>query len=245
MKFKNAFKFTEHTDAMIAFWDKDLVCRFANSAYIKWFGASPEQLINKVTLSELLGPIYEKNLPYITNALRGEVQVFERELTQSDGTVRNTLATYTPEIIQGEVTGFFAHVVDISFIRPLISTSKDENGALKIQSEVEIRMNKVEQFLRASLFSEFPGIDKLAKEHFVSSTKLKREFKARFNSTLFSYYRNLQMQIADKYLRENMYSKREIADIFGFANQSNFISCYKKHLNNQSSDKSAEKPENM
>lgn len=230
MKFKNAFRFTEQTDSMIAFWDKDLVCRFANSIHLKWFGLSPEELVDKITLPELLGPIYEKNLPYITNALRGEVQVFERELTQVDGTVRNTLATYTPEIVQGEVIGFFAHVVDISFIRPSLFHLEDVNSTLKIQSEVEI-LNKVEQFLRDSVFSEFPGIEELARKHFISATKLKRGFKDRFNSTLFNYYRNLQMQIAHKYLEEKKYSKRQISDMFGFANQSNFISCYKKHIN--------------
>ena len=231
MKFKNAFRFTEHTDSMFAFWDRDLICRFANSAYLKWFNAKPEDLIDKVTLPQLLGPIYEKNLPYITLALKGEVQVFERELKYSDGKIHNTLATYTPEIIEGQVTGFFVHVVDISFVKPISDIGTDGNP-LKIQTELEIRLDSVEKFLHASLFSEFPGIDKLAKEFFISPTKLKRDFKARFNSTPFFYYRNLQMQIADKYLRENLYSKKQISDIFGFANQSNFISCYKRHIIN-------------
>lgn len=240
MKFKNAYRFTEHTDAMIAFWDKDLVCRFANSAYLKWFGFTPEELIDKVTLPELLGPIYKKNLPFITNALKGEVQVFERELTQSDGTISNTLATYTPEIVNGKITGFFVHVVDISMLKSSKANSSDEKAISGISSEVEIRLNKVEQCLRASLFSEFPGINNLAKEYFISSTKLKRDFKARFNATLFSYYRNLQMEIADKYLRENKYSKKQISEMFGFANQSNFISCYKKYKSSQFPDLSDE-----
>lgn len=208
MKFKNAFRFTEHTDAMIAFWDNDLVCRFANSAYLKWFGISPNDMIDKVSLPELLGSIYDNNLPYITNALKGKVQIFERQLTQSDGTIRNTLATYTPEIIEGKITGFFANVVDISVLSASIVNIDDKNTVLGIQPELEIRLTKVEQCLRASLFSEFPGVNRLAKEHFISATKLKRDFKTRFNATLFSYYRNLQMEIADKYLRENKYSKK-------------------------------------
>ena len=230
MKFKNAFRFTEHTDAMIAFWDNDLVCRFANSAYLKWFGVSPDDMIDKITLPQLLGPIYEKNLPYITNALKGEVQIFERQITQSDGTIRNTLATYIPEIIEGETTGFFANVVDISMLSTSVCIN-DKSEILSIQSEIEIRLNKVEEYLRASIFSKFPGIDTLAKEYFISSTKLKRDFKTQYNATLFSYYRNLQMEIADKYLKENRYSKKQISDMLGFANQSNFIACYKKYKN--------------
>jgi len=232
MKFKNAFRFTEHSDAMMAFWDKDLVCRFANSAYLKWFGFSPEDLIDQVTLPQLLGPIYKKNLPYITKALEGEIQVFERELTQIDGTIRNTLATYTPEIMEGEVTGIFVHVVDISFISPLAPHALSESATLKSDPKKSDQcgpLDKVEKMLRASLLLEFPGIDTLSKECFISPTKLKRDFKSRFNSTPFLYYRNLQMQIADKYLQENLLSKSQLADMFGFANQSNFISCYKRY----------------
>ncbi len=33
-----------------------------------------------MSLKELLGPLYEKNLPYILAALRGEKQVFERQI---------------------------------------------------------------------------------------------------------------------------------------------------------------------
>jgi PAS domain S-box-containing protein len=237
MKFKNAFRFTEHSDSMMAFWDKDLVCRFANSAYLIWFGYSPEELIDQVTLPQLLGPIYKDNLPYIANALKGKVQVFERELTQTDGTIRNTLATYTPEIIEGKVTGFFVHVVDITFVSPPRSGVQSKNAMFKKQSEIDDRLKAVEQLLRESLFLEFPGIDKLAKECFISPTKLKRDFKAMFNFTPFSYYRNLQMQIADKYLKENLHSKKQISDIFGFANQSNFMACYKKHIKNSFADK--------
>jgi PAS domain S-box-containing protein len=226
MKFKNAFRFTENTDAMIAFWDKDLVCRFANLAYIKWFGVTPEDLIDKITLPELLGPIYSKNFPYISNALKGKVQVFERELRQTDGSIHNTLATYTPELVEGHVIGFFAHVVDISSIKP--PTYNDDNLTKETISEIDVRLKNVENTLRSSLFTEFPGIEKLARENFISTTKLKRDFKERFNSTIFSYYRNLQMQIAHRYLEEKVYSKKQISAIFGFANQSNFISCYNK-----------------
>lgn len=58
---------------MLAYWDASLRCRFANRAYESWFGVSPEELIGR-HMSELLGPLYELNLPYIEGALRGEPQ---------------------------------------------------------------------------------------------------------------------------------------------------------------------------
>ena len=237
MKFKNAFRFTENTDTMIAFWDKYQICRFANSAYVKWFGVKPEELIDKVTLSELLGPLYEKNLPYINKALKGEMQIFERELTQIDGKVRNTLATYSPEFHRGEVSGFFVHVVDITFIKPLNSTIDDSHSSFKDKIEKDARLSKVEQILQSSLLTGFPGIENLAKGNYISPTKLKKDFRARYKLPIFSYYRKLQMQIADKYLKEKIYSKKQISELFDFANQTNFITCYNKYITNESPDK--------
>src|SRR6476620_1680580 len=65
--------------AMVAYWDKNQRCRFANRAYEKWFGVPPEVVIG-MTMEELLGPLYALNLPHIERALRGEEQEFEREI---------------------------------------------------------------------------------------------------------------------------------------------------------------------
>jgi len=60
---------TDHITAMIAYWDKDLICRFANAPYLKWFGIKSEDMVDKMTLKELLGPVlYLKNLSYIQAA---------------------------------------------------------------------------------------------------------------------------------------------------------------------------------
>jgi PAS domain S-box-containing protein len=108
----------DHVTAMIAYWDAKLVCRFANIAYRDWFGKTPEQMINKMTLPELLGPaLYEKNLPHITEALKGHPQTFEREIPAPGGGVRYSLANYFPYIVNGQTKGFFVHVADISAIK--------------------------------------------------------------------------------------------------------------------------------
>lgn len=100
-------------DAMVAYWDKDKICRYANSAYLAWFGRTPEQMIG-MHIRDLLGPLYEKNLPYMERALAGEIQVFERAIPRPDGTTRHSLATYIPHIADGTVHGFVAHVADVT-----------------------------------------------------------------------------------------------------------------------------------
>lgn len=229
---ENAFRVAENTDAMLAFWDKDLRCKFANSSYLKWFGKSPLEMIDKITLPELLGQLYPKNLPYITGALKGVVQVFERDITLPNGEIRSTIATYKPEIKDGVVMGFYAHVADISALK---NPFEDQIGPRKLRaiSPSEVVLNKVEHSLRAALFTAFPGIETLAAQHFISSTKLKRDFKERYKSTIFSYYRTLQMQVAEKYLQEKIYTKSQVAAILGFENPSNFLACYKKYESNK------------
>jgi len=99
---------------MLAYWDKNQTCRFANAAYESWFGVKPEELLGR-TMRELLGPIYPRNLPYIEAALRGEPQEFEREIPDpSGGPVRHSQAHYLPHYFRGEVQGFAVMVTDIS-----------------------------------------------------------------------------------------------------------------------------------
>jgi PAS domain S-box-containing protein len=110
---------TNHVSALLAYWDKDLICRFANAAYMDWFGKSQEDMINKISIKELLGPIYEKNLPYITGALNGELQAFERAIQTPSGAIKHSLTNYYPDVTDGEVKGFFVHVADVTPLKLL------------------------------------------------------------------------------------------------------------------------------
>ena len=100
--------------AMVGYWDSELRNRMANDAYGEFFGKTPEEM-HGAHISELLGPeLYAKNLPYMEGALRGEPQMFDREITTPSGEVRYTQASYIPDVAVGEVRGFFTLVTDIS-----------------------------------------------------------------------------------------------------------------------------------
>ena len=103
-------------DALVAFWDKNQICTYANAAYLDWFGISIEQIIGG-TLEALLGEIYELNLPYIKAAYHGATQTFERDIRCPDGIIRHSLTTYTPFIKGGEVQGIIVHVADVSQLK--------------------------------------------------------------------------------------------------------------------------------
>jgi PAS domain S-box-containing protein len=103
--------------AMLAYWDASQRCRYANSAYERWFGVSPRWLVGR-HMRELLGPLYAVNLPYIEAALRGEPQEFEREVPDpAGGPPRHSLANYIPDVVDGVVRGFYAFVSDVTPIK--------------------------------------------------------------------------------------------------------------------------------
>lgn len=104
--------------SMIAYWDTQMRCQFANKSYLEWFGRTSQDMIG-LPMSTVLGAsLYEKNLPYIQGALAGEPQEFERAIPRPDGSVGYTLANYIPDINSNEkIQGFFALVTNISRLR--------------------------------------------------------------------------------------------------------------------------------
>ncbi len=115
--FENAV--ADNISAMLAYWDNGLVCRFANAAYQKWFGKTREEMVNRITMQELLGQLFKENLPYIMGVLDGKAQTFERTIALPSGEIRYSLANYFPDMSDGEVKGFFVHVADVTPIKQL------------------------------------------------------------------------------------------------------------------------------
>lgn len=101
--------------SMIGYWDKNLCNRVANRAYGDWFGVDPAGLSGKHMSTLLGGELFERNRPHIEGALRGEVQQFERTIPRVGGEGdRHSLANYLPDVVDGEVQGFYVIVHDIT-----------------------------------------------------------------------------------------------------------------------------------
>jgi len=108
----------DNIPSMIGYWDRDLRNRFANHAYQSWFGIDPRQ-VPGMHIREVIGDErYRLNLPYIEAALRGEKQTFERQIPSPDGSrIRHSLAEYIPDVVDGEVKGFYVLVSDITPVK--------------------------------------------------------------------------------------------------------------------------------
>ncbi|MDB5144694.1 MAG: helix-turn-helix protein [Mucilaginibacter sp.] len=235
------FKVADHSTALLAYWDKDLVCRYANYAYVEWFGKSPLEMIDKITIQNLLGPLFEINYPYIKGVLEGRTQTFESNIITPNGEIKNVIATYSPDYENEQIMGFFAHVADITATKNQNKSTSANGGDLKHDKNSVLNnqdiLFKISETLKANLLKGFPGLKELAKNHFISESKLKRDFKAKFNTTVFSYYRDLQMELADNYLTEKKCSKKQMTYLLNFSNQNNFSACYKKYLERKNNRK--------
>jgi PAS domain S-box-containing protein len=103
--------------AMIAYWDRDGICRFANQAHYGRFGLTPEQLVG-MSMDQVSAfrnkPPNENLRVRIAAALRGERQLFDQSSVDAEGNVRHWQAEYLPNWSGGQVMGFYALIVDIT-----------------------------------------------------------------------------------------------------------------------------------
>ena len=103
---------------LVAYWRRDLSCRFASRSFLEWYGRSREDML-QLSMPEVLGEqAFERNKPYVEGALAGQVQTFERSIRRPDGCLGHTLVHYVPDTdARGEVRGIFAVASDVSSLK--------------------------------------------------------------------------------------------------------------------------------
>lgn len=133
------FRVLDRAPAMLAYWDKDLRCRFANRAYEQWFGVDADKMIG-TAIQDLLGPaLFALNEPYVRAALRGKAQMFERTVPGPQGVQRPSLAYYLPDFVHGEVQGFVALVTDVTPLKVVEAAMREEMTRLQLVNRVLAR----------------------------------------------------------------------------------------------------------
>lgn len=147
----------DRVPTMLAYWDRNLKCRFANRAYETWFGVDPDRLIG-TSIQDLLGPeLFALNEPYMQKALAGERQVFERTVPGPGGVQRPALAEYIPDVVDGEVRGFLVQVTNLTEL-------KETQAALKREGQLRARIEADAARLQALLQERTEMLDVLAHE---------------------------------------------------------------------------------
>lgn len=154
-----AYLIAENLPSLIGYWDSALRCRYANIAYLEWFGRKPTELIG-LHLREVLGEkVFALNEPYARAALGGAPQKFERTLIKPSGEEVHTLAHYVPDIAvddRGETygRGFFVLVSNITEIKQLELSLREANERLKLANEIAESANQAKSEFLASVSHE-------------------------------------------------------------------------------------------
>lgn len=108
---------TDNIPGMVAYWGSNLRCKYANKAYLEWFGRSGEET-RRMTPREFLGEeMFRENESRIQAALMGEPQIFERILRNADGNTRSIQVRYIPDIEEDGVKGFYVLGADITELK--------------------------------------------------------------------------------------------------------------------------------
>lgn len=132
---------------LVAFWDVDLICRFANREYERWFGVDHLKLVG-TTMEALVGPaLFARNSPMISAVLSGARQDFERLMVGADGISRNALVTYLPATADGVTIGFIVHIVEVNRLKAAEERLREEVAQ---HSAALDRLGEATEQLRAS-----------------------------------------------------------------------------------------------
>ena len=128
--------------ALIAYWDSDGICRFANRAHYHRFGVMPEQLVG-MTFDQLFGTRPGESAHFdserrrrIAATMRGERQQFDQSNAAADGTLRHWQCEYIPDIKDGQVLGMYALVVDITERKNTESRVRQQEARLATMSRM-------------------------------------------------------------------------------------------------------------
>ena len=100
--------------SLIGYWDRAQRNCFANQAYSAWFGLDPGAM-RGMHISQVMGDRYPRQLPLIEAVLRGQAQHFELAVPVQGGPgLRQAQVQFLPDLVDGQVLGFYAILHDIT-----------------------------------------------------------------------------------------------------------------------------------
>ncbi len=121
---------TNSVPVQLAFYDRDMICRFANASYARWVQGDTRQLVG-MHLSQIARPQdFEASRLHLAAALSGEIQRFEGERAFPDGHSFYAGIEYTPYWQAGQVQGIIIQMIDLSQRKASEDQVRQANGQL-------------------------------------------------------------------------------------------------------------------
>lgn len=158
---------------------------------------------------------------------QGQDPVFENAKINCLNLFENSISNPACSVEWSDFSGSFL----ASFTERFHAENLDEKH-FKISTQSRQQIKQAEQFLMQGLNGPFIGVQELADLVGISSAKLKSDFKLVYGESLFQYFRKKQLETAKKILQDKQekISIKDLAAMFGYANQSKFSTAFKSEF---------------
>jgi PAS domain S-box-containing protein len=121
----------DNLPATIGYWDKNLVCTFANKTYADKYLALGVEIIGKRLFEAVSKELMQQIKPHVDGVLAGKAQQFETHFTAAGQQVVHTQVNYIPDFdTNKEVKGFYIFAIDVSDLRKAQEDNKLAEVAL-------------------------------------------------------------------------------------------------------------------
>lgn len=111
---ENYLRLLNHNPAVVTYVDTEQRYVFVNDAMAHWLGGKREDYIGQHIWDAIGKEAYETVKPEIDRVLAGETVTYERLVPYKNGATHFVRATYTPDIKDGKVIGYFGMILDIT-----------------------------------------------------------------------------------------------------------------------------------
>jgi PAS domain S-box-containing protein len=121
---------TDNQPTLLAYVDRDLTVRFANRAYLEWFGLTRDQIIGRSAVEVLGEQALRGREEIVTRVLAGEALELPNQLEGSDGRLGDFWTYRLPRVRDGRVEGYYFIASEVTAIRQAERRLRELNDAL-------------------------------------------------------------------------------------------------------------------
>jgi PAS domain S-box-containing protein len=125
---------TDHQPTLLAYVDRERKVQFANRAWLGWFGKTRDEVIGRDGRESVGAMMQQPDEGVIAKVLRGEAQGTAAEMRGADGRVGNFWIYRLPDVVDGDIRGYFFIATDVTEMRRSERRLQELNAKL-IQAE--------------------------------------------------------------------------------------------------------------
>ena len=108
---------TDHQPTLLAYIDRERRIQFANRAWLNWFGKTRDEVLGRDGRESVGEVMLQPDEHVIAKVLRGEAMGTPAEMRGADGHVGNFWIYRLPDLVEGDIRGYFFIATDVTEMR--------------------------------------------------------------------------------------------------------------------------------